>query len=197
MFALACTLLVTVGTCYGLGRLEYTNDNPSDVSQVIKYTVIAVSLSAVSTSFGKLSAVVFLVRLMGIAAPRWQVRALWVLCGVMIALNIWCIFLTIGFCHPAARQWDPSVEGWCMDLKLRYVLDRAVSYRGSSPTPRGSVHRLTSSPLFRVTSGYTISTYHALMDIIIATYPAFPIRHLKISFLTKFGLCLLMGGGWL
>lgn len=197
MFAVASTSLVTVGTCYGLGRPGYTIDNPSDSSQVIKYTVIAVSLDAVSTSFGKLSAVVFLIRLMGIAAPRWQVGAVWVICGVMVALNIWCFFITIGFCYPVARQWDPSVEGWCMDPNLRYELSRAVSSRGSSSALRDSVHRLTSSPLSRVTSGYAIATYHGLTDIIIATYPAFPIRHLKISFLTKFGLCLLMGGGWL
>jgi hypothetical protein len=46
-------------------------------------------------------------------------------------------------------------------------------------------------------AGYIITIYHVLMDIIIATYPAIPTRHLKISYLTKFGLCLLMGGGWL
>lgn len=145
---MASTSLVTVGTWYGLGRPGYTIDDPSDLSQVIKYTVIAVSLGAVSTSFGKLSAVVFLIRLMGIAAPRWQVGAVWVICGIMVALNIWCFFITIGFCHPVARQWDPSIEGWCMDPKLRYELGHG-SCRGSSSALRDSVHRLTSNPLFQ------------------------------------------------
>lgn len=45
--------------------------------------------------------------------------------------------------------------------------------------------------------GYLITTYHALMDMTIATSPAFLIRRLNISRITKFGLCILMGGGWL
>lgn len=35
------------------------------------------------------------------------------------------------------------------------------------------------------------------MDIIVATFSALLIRKLNINRLTRFGLCLMMGGGWL
>lgn len=164
--AIACTALVTVGTYYGLGRSKHTIDSPSDLTEAIKYTVVAPTFFLLSTSFGKLTALIFLVRLMGLAAPRWQIVTVWAVCGVMVALNIIGFFITIGFCYPAAKQWNPSLEGWCMSTQLQVI------------------------------AGYTISTYHALIDIIIATYPALLIRRLRISCITRFGLCLLMGGGW-
>jgi hypothetical protein len=117
MSAIICTALVAVGTYYGLGRSKYTVDNPSDLSQAIIYTIISSTLNLVSTSFGKLSAIIFLVRLMGIAAPRWQLSAVWAAGGMMVVLSILGFVITIGFCYPAAKQWDPTLEGWCMDQK--------------------------------------------------------------------------------
>lgn len=126
MSAVACTTLITLGTYYGLGRSKYTIDNPSDLSDAIKYTTIASTMSVVSTSFGKLSALIFLVRLMGIAAPRWHIVAAWAVCGILVAMNVWGFFITIGYCYPAAKQWNPAIEGWCMDPKLRYDSDLPI-----------------------------------------------------------------------
>lgn len=126
MSAVACTALITTGTYYGLGRSKYTIHNPNDLSEAIRYTIIALNVSMVSTSCGKLSALIFLVRLMGIAAPRWQRVVVWAVCGIMVVMNVWGFFLLIGFCHPAAKQWNPSLEGWCMDPKFRYGVDSAI-----------------------------------------------------------------------
>lgn len=120
IFAIACTAMVTVGTYYGLGRSKHIIDNPSDLAQAIKYTVIAPTLCLVSTSFGKVSALIFLVRLMGLAAPRWQIVTAWAVCGIMVASNILGVVVTIGFCSPVAKQWEPSLEGWCMSTQVQY-----------------------------------------------------------------------------
>lgn len=63
-------MLVTVGTHYGLGRHKDDIAEPRDRMLAIKYTVVAPNFSIISTSFSKASILVFLVLLMGDAAPR-------------------------------------------------------------------------------------------------------------------------------
>lgn len=120
MSAIVCSALVTVGTKFGLGRSKDSIHNSGDLANAIKYTVIAPALSVVSSTFGKLSALTLLVRLMGMAAQRWHLVVLWAICGIMVALNIFAVILIVGFCYPAAKQWDPSIDGWCMGSNVQY-----------------------------------------------------------------------------
>lgn len=113
-------MLVTVGTKFGLGRPKDSIHDSDDLENAIKYTVIAPALSVVSTTFGKLSALTFLVRLMGMAAERWHLMVLWAICGIMVMLNIFSVVLIVGFCHPVAKQWNPSIEGRCMSPNVQY-----------------------------------------------------------------------------
>lgn len=120
MCAVACSAMNTVGTYYGLGRSMDSISDPSDVSEAMKYTVISQALFFSSTAFGKLSAVIFLVRLKGMAARRWHLVVIWVVCSIMVATHVLGVILTAGVCYPAAKQWDPSLEGWCMSSRLQY-----------------------------------------------------------------------------
>lgn len=132
MFALACSAMVIIGTYYGLGRSMDSIGDPSDVSKAIKYTVISQALLFSSTAFGKLSAVIFLVRLKGMAARRWHLVVIWAVCSIMLATNLLGIIFTAGYCYPAAKQWDGSLEGWCMSPRLQYeknIPSRLISYR--------------------------------------------------------------------
>lgn len=137
--AVVCSALVTVGTRFGLGRPKDSISDSGDLANAIKYTVIAPALSVVSTTFGKLSALTFLVRLMGMAAQRWHLVVLWAICGIMVALNIFAVILIVGFCYPAAKQWDPSLDGWCMSLDVQY--ERSISC--TSQHARTRFHQLT------------------------------------------------------
>jgi hypothetical protein len=119
-FAITCTALATVGTYYGLGRSMASIPDPKHLSEAIKYTLILTDVFLVSIIFGKLSALIFLVRLMGLAAPRWQIVTVWIVCGIMVILNAVGVAITIGFCYPAAKQWDQSIEGSCMSPQFRY-----------------------------------------------------------------------------
>lgn len=130
--AVACSALITVGTYYGLGRSMHSIDDPGDLSKAIKYTVIPSALFLLSTTFGKLSALMFLVRLMGMATQRWHLIVLWVACSIMVVSNVLGIIITVGFCYPAARQWDPSLKGWCMSPQLQYETDFPL-FRSPSP----------------------------------------------------------------
>lgn len=113
-------MLVTVGTKFGLGRPKDSIHDSDDLENAIKHTVIAPALSVVSTTFGKLSALTFLVRLTGMAAERWHLMVLWAICGIMVVLNIFAVVLIVGFCHPAAKQWNPTIDGWCMSPNVQY-----------------------------------------------------------------------------
>lgn len=124
MCAVACSAMVTVGTYYGLGRSMDSIGDPSDVSKAIKFTVISSTLFFSSTAFGKLSAVIFLVRLKGVAAQRWHLVVIWAVCSIMLATNVLGIIFTAGYCYPAAKQWDASLEGWCMSPQLQYETEQ-------------------------------------------------------------------------
>lgn len=148
MCAVACSAMVTVGTYYGLGRSMDSIGDPSDVSKAIKYTVISQALLFSSTAFGKLSAVVFLVRLKGMAAQRWHLVVIWAVCSIMLATNVLGIIFTAGYCYPAAKQWDASLEGWCMSLRLQYGTEHPPPpSHFISPWPTFNfVHSLRSGP---------------------------------------------------
>lgn len=120
MCAVACSATVTVGANHGLGRSTHSIGDPSDVSEAMKYTVISQALFFSSTAFGKLAAVIFLVRLKGMAARRWHLVVIWIVCSIMVGTHVLGVILTAGVCYPAAKQWHPSLEGWCMSSRFQY-----------------------------------------------------------------------------
>lgn len=185
-------MLVTIGTKFGLGRPKDSIHDSGYLENAIKYTVIAPALSVVSTTFGKLSALTLLVRLMGIAAERWHLMVLWAICGIKVMLNIFAVILIVGFCYPAAKQWNPSIDGWCMSPDVQY--GRSFSSTGQQAWDKYN-SSANSESFARLAGGYTSAAYNALMDMIVATAPSPLIRKLKVSRTTKLGLCLMMGGG--
>ncbi|KAL7620315.1 hypothetical protein AAE478_009309 [Parahypoxylon ruwenzoriense] len=162
--AIVCSALVTVGVSHGLGRHREQITDLHDRSEAIKYTIIAPVLSIISSSCSKISILIFLVRLMGMTAKKWQLYFLWGLCVILVGLNIFAIVLIVRFCDPPARQWDPDIDGTCID------------------------------PQVQLYGGAVQAGYNALMDIIVAIFPSLFITRLNITRKMKLGLCFLMGG---
>ncbi|PLN86958.1 hypothetical protein BDW42DRAFT_198408 [Aspergillus taichungensis] len=80
--AVVCSSLAQVGVYYGLGRHMNDIQNLDWRMKAFKYTVIAPNFSVVSTTAGKISVTVLLLRLMGQAATlprRWFLYILMVL----------------------------------------------------------------------------------------------------------------------
>ncbi|KAJ2990353.1 hypothetical protein NUW58_g2995 [Xylaria curta] len=163
--ALACSALVTVAVSHGLGRHQGEIKDPDDLSEAIKYTILAPNLSIVSSTCGKISVLIFLVRLVGLSAKRWHLYFLWGLCAILIAFNIVAIVFIIRFCDPPQKQWQPWLPGTCLNPEIQ----RNV--------------------------GFVQSAYNALVDVIVAIFPALFIMRLKMTLRTKIGLSVLMGGG--
>ncbi|KAI0442420.1 hypothetical protein F4803DRAFT_374835 [Xylaria telfairii] len=162
--ALVCSSLVTVGVYHGLGRHQADITNQHDLTEAIKYTVIAPSFSIVSSTSSKISILIFLVRLVGMSAKRWHLYFLWGLCAVLVAFNIIAIVVIIRFCDPPEKQWEPFLPGTCLNPQVqRYI-------------------------------GFIQSAYNAFVDIVIAIFPALFITQLRITPRMKIGLSVLMGG---
>ncbi|KAI0190037.1 hypothetical protein EV127DRAFT_100134 [Xylaria flabelliformis] len=162
--ALVCSSLVVVGASYGLGRQEAQIKNPHDRSEAIRYTILAPTFSIISSTSSKISILIFLIRLVGMSAKRWHLYFLWGLCALLVAFNIIAILLIIRFCDPPQKQWKPWLPGECLDPQIQQYV------------------------------GFIQSAYNALMDIIVAVFPALFITQLRITRRMKIGLSALMGG---
>lgn len=117
-----CSALVQTGTRYGLGTHLYDISDPQYRINSIKYTTLAPPFSVVSTTTGKISIVLFLFRLMGMATTKGKKWFLYILTILSVILNVFCIIVLIGFCMPAERIWDRTVPGHCMSLELQLVV---------------------------------------------------------------------------
>lgn len=122
MSALTCSALAQVAIKYGLGMHFLDIESPSDRINAFKYTIIAPCFSVVSTTTGKISVVLFLLRVLGRTASKAQKYFLYILTIVSIILNTLCIVVLAGFCIPAERIWNPHVPGHCMSLLTQLVI---------------------------------------------------------------------------
>ncbi|KAI0114522.1 hypothetical protein GGR51DRAFT_449387 [Nemania sp. FL0031] len=164
LFAIVCSSLVTVGVSYGLGKHQADIKNPHDLSEAIKYTILAPTLSIISSTSSKISILIFLVRLTGMSAKRWHLYFLWGTCAILVVLNILAIVVIIRFCDPPQKQWQPWLPGTCLDPQIQQYI------------------------------GFIQSAYNALVDIIVAIFPILFITKLNIAPRMKIGLSILMGG---
>ncbi|PYI20414.1 hypothetical protein BO99DRAFT_442240 [Aspergillus violaceofuscus CBS 115571] len=163
--ALVCSSLVQVGIKYGLGKhLTDIADEEARI-QAFKYTVIAPNFSVISTTTGKISVVIFLLRLMGQAATpskRWFLYALTI---VSIIWNTLAIVAIIGFCRPAERIWRPETPGKCFSLGFQLVL------------------------------GISQAAFNAFADLALAIFPIAVFWHVRLPLKIKLGVLAVMGAG--
>ncbi|PYI36778.1 hypothetical protein BP00DRAFT_385678 [Aspergillus indologenus CBS 114.80] len=163
--ALVCSSLVQVGIKYGLGKhLTDIADEEARI-QAFKYTVIAPNFSVISTTTGKISVVIFLLRLMGQAATpskRWFLYALTI---VSIIWNTLAIVAIIGFCRPAEKIWRPETPGNCFSLGFQLVL------------------------------GISQAAFNAFADLALAIFPIAVFWHVRLPLKIKLGVLAVMGAG--
>ena len=148
---------------YGLHLREITN--PQDREITLMLTYLAPAVSVLASTLGKISMVIFLVRLLGSSTKRGH---LWLLYGVtmiMISFNIFIIGVFLGQCTPMQKSWRPEVPGTC-------VSHAVWDYGG------------------RIQAGW-----NAFMDLLTAGFPIYMVWTLQMRKSTKWGLSALMAGG--
>ncbi|OQE47250.1 hypothetical protein PENCOP_c001G04670 [Penicillium coprophilum] len=163
--ALVCSALVQVAVSYGLGRHLNDISDPNQQVQAIKYTVIAPNFSVISTTTGKISVTIFLLRLMGQSASAPRRWFLYILMAVSIAWNVLAIVAIIGFCRPSERIWNPKVEGSCFSLN------------------------------FQLVAGISQAAFNAFNDLALALFPAYIFWRVQLAFKMKFAIISVMGAG--
>ena len=163
--ALVCSSLVQVAISYGLGR--HLSDIPDGNRQIqaIKYTVIAPNFSVVSTTTGKMSVTIFLLRLMGQSASAARRWFLYIMMAVSVAWNVLAIVIIIGFCRPPERIWNPKVDGSCFSLN------------------------------FQLVAGTSQAAFNAFNDLALAVFPAYIFWHVQLAIKMKVAIISVMGAG--
>ncbi|KAI1761230.1 hypothetical protein GGR53DRAFT_469520 [Hypoxylon sp. FL1150] len=162
--AIVSSALVTVAVSHGLGRHQSDIKDLHDLSEAMKYTILAPVISIISSSSSKISIFIFLLRLMGMTAKRWHIYFLWGVCILMVVINIVAITLMCLSCDPTAPQDEKSLDVLCQN------------------------------PTIQVYGGTIQAAYNALVDVILAVFPMTFITRLNISRRMKIGLCFMMGG---
>ncbi|KAI9046000.1 uncharacterized protein KD926_005945 [Aspergillus affinis] len=163
--ALVCSALVQVGVSYGLGMHATDITDPEAKIQAFKYTVIAPNFSMVSTTTGKISVVIFLLRLMGPTASAWRRWFLYILTVVSIGMNILAVIVVMGFCRPAEKIWRPETPGSCFSLQLQLV------------------------------AGTAQASYNAFSDLALAIFPVFVFWKVQLAMRLKVAVIAVMGAG--
>lgn len=112
------TVLVSAGVHHGYGMHLEDINTPEDRKKALMYTYVAPSVSIVAATFGKISMILFLVRLLGHSAKKRHLWFLYSVTVVMVGLNIFAIGILLGGCSPMQKAWIPTTPGTCINPDL-------------------------------------------------------------------------------
>ncbi|GKZ22952.1 hypothetical protein AbraCBS73388_009138 [Aspergillus brasiliensis] len=163
--AIVCSGLAQTGVHYGLGKHMADIPNAEWKIEAFKYTVIAPNFSMVSTTTGKLSVAVFLLRLMGKTASPAKRWFLYIFSVISIAWNVLAIVAIMGYCRPAEKIWRPEVPGSCFSLK------------------------------FQLIAGISQASFNAFADLTLALFPIIIFWSVQLPWKMKLGVIGVMGAG--
>ncbi|KAJ5114416.1 hypothetical protein NUU61_000175 [Penicillium alfredii] len=163
--ALVCSALVQVAVANGLGMHAADITDPNQLLRAFKYTVIAPNFSVVSTTTGKMSVTLFLLRLMGQSATLARRWFLYILMTICVAWNTLAIIAIIGFCRPAEKIWNPKVPGSCFSLN------------------------------FQLIAGTSQAAFNAFNDFALAVFPAYIFWRVQLPLKMKVAIIAVMGAG--
>jgi hypothetical protein len=127
---------VTIGTSYGIGMHTVDIEDPNNLVQAIKYTIIAPAISLFASVLAKVSVVIFLMRLLGSAATMAHKVILYGATVIMIAANVFGVIIILGHCMPAQKTWLPSTPGTCMSGDVLQYGGKAVGSMSGRHTPK-------------------------------------------------------------
>ncbi|SPB42826.1 unnamed protein product [Aspergillus niger] len=163
--AIVCSGLAQTGVHYGLGKHMADISNAEWKIEAFKYTVIAPNFSMVSTTTGKLSVAVFLLRLMGQTASPAKRWFLYIFSIISVAWNVLAIVAIMGYCRPAEKIWRPEVPGSCFSLK------------------------------FQLIAGISQASFNAFADLTLALFPIIIFWSVQLPWKMKLGVIAVMGAG--
>ncbi|KAF9891655.1 hypothetical protein FE257_003667 [Aspergillus nanangensis] len=163
--ALVCSALAEVAVHYGLGMHMNDIADLDSRTQAVKYTVIAPNFSVVSTTTGKISVAILLLRLMGQSATWPRRWFLYILTVISIVWNTLAVIVIIGFCRPAKKIWLPETPGSCFSLRMQLII------------------------------GTSQAAFNAVADLSLAVFPVLIFWKVQLAFVKKMAIIGILGAG--
>jgi hypothetical protein len=93
-------------------HLEDIKD-PWDLEQALMYIYVALSISIVASTIGKVTIVSFLVRVPGCSTEKRHLWFLYSVTFVMVGLDMFAIGVLVVGWFPMQKAWIPSLSGMC------------------------------------------------------------------------------------
>ena len=153
--------LIQVATLYGLG-FHFADIPKGNFGTAIKFSTVGQVWVILALQTSKTS---FAITLLRIVTER---RLVWVLWGTIITLNLFMgldAILTITWCIPAEKIWDPTLPGSCW---------------GTETIKWGSMFA---------------GAYSGTIDLVLAGFPFFIVKPLEMNKKEKFGIIFAMSLG--
>ena len=110
------SIMESVDHSYDL-HLEDIKD-PWGLEQALMYIYVALSISILASTFGKVTMALFLVRILGRSTEK---RYLWFLYSItfaMVGLNMFAIGVLVGGWFPIQKTRIPSLSIMCINLDM-------------------------------------------------------------------------------
>lgn len=104
------TSLLTASVRHGLGK-HATSLTAAEYINANKYNWISQGCHVMSTNFGKVSVILFLLRI--VVNSRPQRVFLYTVMAMLMVINSVCVFTIFGQCTPTSRLWDQDIPGYC------------------------------------------------------------------------------------
>lgn len=160
--SLAYSVAISEAIRAGFGLHLYTV-KPSQRPEVLYRNVVQNAIGVWSFALPKLSIMALLQRLLGLSIA---VRVLfWILCFTLLGGSCALSVVWVNQCSPAARQWDMSIPGSCLNTNVLLHVD------------------------------YFVSSFSAFMDFLFAVYPPFIIARLQMPLSQRVLISLALSGG--
>lgn len=119
--------LISAAIQHGYGLHLQDIEGAYDRQQALMYTYVAPTISVVASTFGKISMVHFVVRLLGQSVRKIHLWLLYSVTVIMIAANILTVGLLLGGCMPMEKSWRPDVSGKCIHPSVFDYIGRTQS----------------------------------------------------------------------
>jgi hypothetical protein len=107
--------LVSVGVDHGYGLHLRDIAASLDREPALTYTFIATSTSVLASTFGKVSMVLFNLRLLDQSAIKVSLWPLYTVITIMISVNVFAFGILLGGYTPMEKIWNPEISGSCID----------------------------------------------------------------------------------
>lgn len=181
--------LISVQYRYGWGVHQACIGDPEVVEAQLKFNVAGQSFGIMGSTFGRLSFIVFMLRLFEAKTwPRWTLRVFFVL---QVVTNVGTVIACYAQCTDPRALYDTSLpESLCWPADIQ-----TVGPPSASPSGVWDICSLSGTDISGYVQylGYAHTSFNGLTDLFLAALPTAMVWNLQMATRLKIGLAILLG----